>query len=175
MRARHEDRSSSTYDSKASPNPGRPIRQAGPHCGRSSVCGLRRRCLDGAAETVRQCRQLGDLQVLCLAFADRFALRCYFPAHQEGWGLVTLVAQGAGLPKCDWMPPTSICWPRATRLAGEVERLAGTVTVAQCPLAMKSELEVWGTERDALPLMQRIKQKFDPGQVLNPGRFVGGI
>jgi glycolate oxidase FAD binding subunit len=40
---------------------------------------------------------------------------------------------------------------------------------------MKDELDVWGTLKDALPLMQRIKQKFDPGQTLNPGRFVGGI
>ena len=87
MRARHEDQIFIYIRFEGIPESlARPIRQAGPHCGRSSVCGLRRRCLDGAAEAVRQCRQLGDLQVLCLAFADRLALRCYFPAHQEGWG-----------------------------------------------------------------------------------------
>jgi glycolate oxidase FAD binding subunit len=60
-------------------------------------------------------------------------------------------------------------------LRGEVDRLEGTMTVSQCPVAMKEEMDVWGTMKDALPLMQRIKQKFDPEQTLNPGRFVGGI
>ena len=60
-------------------------------------------------------------------------------------------------------------------LRSEVERLEGTLTVSQCPVAMKDELDVWGTVKDALPLMHRIKEKFDPGQTLNPGRFVGGI
>ena len=60
-------------------------------------------------------------------------------------------------------------------LRSEVDRLEGTMTVPQCPAAMKDELDVWGTLKDALPLMHRIKQKFDPGQTLNPGRFVGGI
>jgi len=60
-------------------------------------------------------------------------------------------------------------------LRSEVDRLGGTLTVAQCPVTMKSEMDVWGTIKDALPLMLRIKQKFDPGETLNPGRFVGGI
>ena len=60
-------------------------------------------------------------------------------------------------------------------LRGEVDRLEGTMNVSQCPVAMKEELDVWGTMKDALPLMQRIKEKFDPEQILNPGRFVGGI
>jgi anthranilate/para-aminobenzoate synthase component I len=60
-------------------------------------------------------------------------------------------------------------------LRGEVDRLEGTRIVSQCPVAMKEDLDVWGTVKDALPLMQRIKQKFDPEQTLNPGRFVGGI
>ena len=60
-------------------------------------------------------------------------------------------------------------------LRAEVDRLEGTTTVSQCPGTMKDELDVRGTVKDALPLMRRIKQKFDPGQILNPGRFVGGI
>ncbi|NEQ26292.1 MAG: FAD-binding oxidoreductase, partial [Microcoleus sp. SIO2G3] len=27
----------------------------------------------------------------------------------------------------------------------------------------------------ALPIMQRLKQQFDPQNLLSPGRFVGGI
>ena len=32
-----------------------------------------------------------------------------------------------------------------------------------------------GKEADALPLMRRVKARFDPGGVCNPGIFVGGI
>ena len=89
---------------------------------------------------------------------------------------VTLVAQGTGLTEVR-LDAASL-QPLATvlrALRSEVDRLEGTLTVAQCPIAMKGELDVWGTVKDALPLMHRIKQKFDPGQTLNPGRFVGGI
>jgi glycolate oxidase FAD binding subunit len=89
---------------------------------------------------------------------------------------VTLVAQGTGLAEvrldaAGQQPLMTVL--RALR--SEVDRLEGTITVSQCPVPMKDELDVWGTLKDALPLMQRIKQKFDPGQTLNPGRFVGGI
>ncbi len=88
----------------------------------------------------------------------------------------TLVAQGTGLAEvrldaADLKPLMNVVYA----LRSEVDRLQGTMTVPHCPLAMKDEFDVWGTLRDALPLMHRIKQKFDPGQVLNPGRFVGGI
>jgi glycolate oxidase FAD binding subunit len=88
----------------------------------------------------------------------------------------TLVAQGTGLAEVRLdaagpQPLTTVL--RALR--GEVDRLAGTLIVAQCPAAMKREMDVWGSIKDTLPLMLRIKQKFDPSEVLNPGRFVGGI
>jgi glycolate oxidase FAD binding subunit len=88
----------------------------------------------------------------------------------------TLVAQGTGLAEvrldaAGQQPLMTVLHA----LRSEVDRLEGTMTVSQCPVAMKDELDVWGTLKDALPLMHRIKQKFDPGQALNPGRFVGGI
>ena len=88
----------------------------------------------------------------------------------------TLVAQGTGLAEvrldaAGQQPLMTVLHA----LRAEVDRLEGTTTVSQCPGTMKDELDVWGTVKDALPLMHRIKQKFDPGQILNPGRFVGGI
>jgi glycolate oxidase FAD binding subunit len=55
------------------------------------------------------------------------------------------------------------------RLAG---RYDGTATVVHAPTG--AELDVWGPVR-GLALMRRVKQQFDPGQRLAPGRFVGGI
>jgi glycolate oxidase FAD binding subunit len=34
---------------------------------------------------------------------------------------------------------------------------------------------VWGYRGDALALMRRVKEQFDPAGVLAPGVFVGGI
>ena len=88
----------------------------------------------------------------------------------------TLVAQGTGLAevRLDAAGPQPLMTVLQA-LRGEVHGLEGTLTVSQCPAAMKGELDVWGTLKDGLPLMHRIKQKFDPEQTLNPGRFVGGI
>ncbi len=99
-----------------------------------------------------------------------------FQQAQPAGVAVTLVAQGTGLTEArlDAAGPQPLMIVlRALRR--EVDRLEGTLTVAQCPVAMKDELDVWGAVKDSLPLMHRIKQKFDPGQTLNPGRFVGGI
>jgi glycolate oxidase FAD binding subunit len=51
----------------------------------------------------------------------------------------------------------------------------GTLVALACPAAVKRGLDVWGSPSDAQPLMVRLKQRFDPDGILNPGRFVGGI
>jgi len=43
------------------------------------------------------------------------------------------------------------------------------------PAALKERLDVWGVPGDALPLMRRVKQQFDPGGIMNDGRYIGGI
>jgi glycolate oxidase FAD binding subunit len=44
-----------------------------------------------------------------------------------------------------------------------------------CPAEFKREINVWGKASADFPLMQGLKKVFDPGDVLAPGRFVGGI
>ncbi|MEU7897520.1 FAD-binding oxidoreductase [Nonomuraea sp. NPDC049152] len=48
----------------------------------------------------------------------------------------------------------------------------GRVTVVAAP--PYPGLDRWG-EISALPLMRRVKERFDPGRRMSPGRFVGGI
>jgi len=60
-------------------------------------------------------------------------------------------------------------------LRGRVARAEGSVVVLQAPLDIKDGIDVWGPIGDALPLMRRVKERFDPEGILNPGRFVGGI
>jgi glycolate oxidase FAD binding subunit len=46
--------------------------------------------------------------------------------------------------------------------------------VLDAPTEAREKVDVWG-EGDAVPLMRRIKARFDPHGVCNPGIFVGGI
>ena len=54
-------------------------------------------------------------------------------------------------------------------------RRGGSVIVRGAPVALKQRAEVWGPLGSRLELSRRVKEKFDPGGILNPGRFAGGI
>ena len=54
-------------------------------------------------------------------------------------------------------------------------RRGGSVVVQEAPLAVKERLDVWEPVGDYLGLTRRVKEKFDPGYFMNPGRFLGGI
>ncbi len=54
-------------------------------------------------------------------------------------------------------------------------RRGGSVIVREASPEFKKRIEVWGPMGSRLELSRRVKEKFDPGGVLNPGRFVGGI
>jgi glycolate oxidase FAD binding subunit len=58
------------------------------------------------------------------------------------------------------------------------ERLArrgGTLVALEAPLELKHKVDVWGPVGDAEGLMRRVKERFDAGGTMSPGRFVGGI
>jgi glycolate oxidase FAD binding subunit len=61
------------------------------------------------------------------------------------------------------------------RLRGDIAVQGGSLSAMGCPAGIKSRLDVWGEESDALALMRRVKERFDPSGALSRGRFVGGI
>ncbi len=61
--------------------------------------------------------------------------------------------------------------PKVRDLVG---RHGGHLLVARAPLAFKAD-GVWFPLPEALPVMRALKQAFDPGHILNPGRFVAGL
>ncbi len=62
------------------------------------------------------------------------------------------------------------------RLRQSVARLGGSVVVQAAPRALRERIDPWGPiEPGAFTLMAAIKKEFDPGAVLNSGRFVGGL
>ena len=46
--------------------------------------------------------------------------------------------------------------------------------VLDAPRLVREKVDVWG-EAQAAPLMRRVKERFDPERICNPGIFVGGI
>ncbi|PSB57052.1 FAD-binding oxidoreductase [Chamaesiphon polymorphus CCALA 037] len=55
-------------------------------------------------------------------------------------------------------------------LRNHCEASGGFLSVLQAPGEIKQQLDVWGYRGNAVPLMQQIKQQFDPANILNPGR-----
>lgn len=62
------------------------------------------------------------------------------------------------------------------RLIDQLRRNAvaaqGNLVIHRCPAAWKSILQVWGSPRGDWPLMRTVKEKLDPGNLFNPGRFL---
>jgi glycolate oxidase FAD binding subunit len=60
-------------------------------------------------------------------------------------------------------------------LAGFALDANGNLIVTRCPGPWKSVLPIWGRSTGDRILMKAIKEKLDPGNIFNPGRFVDGI
>ena len=62
---------------------------------------------------------------------------------------------------------------QASRTA--VHDLGGSMIVERCPVEAKAKLDAWDEVGEPLATMRRMKEQYDPKNILNPGRFVGGI
>jgi glycolate oxidase FAD binding subunit len=60
-------------------------------------------------------------------------------------------------------------------LRGIMSSFGGTVFVEKGPLDLKQRVDAWGDGGSAADLMRSLKHRFDPENLLNPGRFVSGI
>lgn len=53
--------------------------------------------------------------------------------------------------------------------------LQAHLVIEHAPRAVKEKISVWGDPGAEHFIAQRLKEKFDPQWILNPGRFVGGL
>lgn len=60
-------------------------------------------------------------------------------------------------------------------LQGFAVSAQGNLVLWRCPPSWKTTLPVWGKAREDARIMRNIKEKFDPGWIFNPGRFIEGI
>jgi glycolate oxidase FAD binding subunit len=88
-------------------------------------------------------------------------VRLHWPESQDG------PARGAGVDQ-------SIL-DAVQKIRQIAHQYGGSAVVEHCPLPAKRQMDVWGDLPDSLEVMQAIKKRFDPGEILNPGRFLGGI
>jgi glycolate oxidase FAD binding subunit len=77
------------------------------------------------------------------------------------------------------LPADSPAFPMAAAAIRDLrERLAargGSLVLVKASPELKRAVDVWGPPGDAVGLMRRVKERFDPDRRLSPGRFVGGI
>ncbi|HEX4804061.1 MAG TPA: FAD-binding oxidoreductase [Myxococcaceae bacterium] len=57
----------------------------------------------------------------------------------------------------------------------QLEGLGGSLVLQAAPRQIRAAVGEWGSVAAAFPVMQKMKERFDPVHRLNPGRFVGGI
>jgi glycolate oxidase FAD binding subunit len=61
------------------------------------------------------------------------------------------------------------------RIRAIARSVGGSAVVEHCPLSIKAGIDVWGDPPQGFDVMRSIKQRFDPQNILSPGRFVGGL
>jgi glycolate oxidase FAD binding subunit len=69
-------------------------------------------------------------------------------------------------------------WPQArsaeqvTALRAAAERAGGSLVLLAAAPELKRQVGAWGSTPATLPLMEALKNAFDPGHALSPGRYV---
>lgn len=83
---------------------------------------------------------------------------------RAGWGLSYVTVPPA--PAADLVAAVA---ELRTRLPGR------PCVVLDAPAEVRAALDPWGVETGPVPLMRRVKERFDPAGICRPGVFVGGI
>ena len=64
---------------------------------------------------------------------------------------------------------------RIAEFRRRAQHYGGSMVILRAPIELKSQIDVWGEAGPTASLMHALKEKFDPQNLLNPGRFVSGI
>ena len=113
--------------------------------------------------------QMGEVTQRLQSIAANSGLPCAILARGAGVIYFALLPEERGAPAVARIAPC----------VGEIFSAAASskqhATIPRCSLELKREMNIWGPAREDFPLMQRVKQAFDPHNIFSPGRFVGGL
>ncbi|MFQ5762625.1 MAG: FAD-binding oxidoreductase [Candidatus Bathyarchaeia archaeon] len=102
-------------------------------------------------------------------------------AAKEGVDLNWVSHAGLGIihatvaSKQDQFEETKILVNALTEMRQVASEFEGSLVVEAAPRSVMRRLDAWGVNGPTVEIMRRIKAQFDPGNLMNPGRFVGGI
>jgi glycolate oxidase FAD binding subunit len=85
-----------------------------------------------------------------------------------------LAEPGVGLAYARW-PLHDDSAIRLAALRAAVAAYDGYVVVEYAPPEAQATLDVWGHVPATIGIMRSLKAKWDPANILNPGRYVGGL
>ncbi len=124
-------------------------------------------------ELQQQMRQTDIEQITCkigVLPATAVEVMLLLDSVSRGMSLIHALS-GLGVWRC----PADTTVAEILRVRSLCQSKGGFLTILEAPLGCKQQLDVWGYAGNSLELMQKIKHQFDPKNVLNPHRFVGGI
>jgi glycolate oxidase FAD binding subunit len=125
----------------------------------SRVAALQRSVVLKAAVPISAATSLADLLERQLADFD-----------VQVWGHA---GSGVLFAACASPPPADVLL--ATRRQVVALGANASLVVQRCPTPLKQAVEVWGNPGMSVGLMRTLKDKLDPHNTLNPGRYVGGL
>ncbi len=86
--------------------------------------------------------------------------------HNQGWGMIN-INSGIGKLQLEMEPSLGIL----KQLRSLVQSYQGFLTILESPKSLKKQIEPWGYKGNALPVMDKLKQQFDPNNIFSPDQF----
>ncbi len=120
----------------------------------------------------QQMRQAGELITCKIGVLPNAVVEVLLEIDSISQGR-SLIHAGSGLGM--WRCPEDTTLDKILKVRSLCQSNGGFLTILEAPIACKQQLDVWGYSGNSLELMQKIKHQFDPKNVFNPHRFVGGI
>jgi len=130
--------------------------------------GLREKALGGGSVAGFRCRaplaSVWDLAAILESQADASEVAASY-TMSCGTGCLEAYAAGASAPLRAFV----------REVRAHAEKSGGALSVLDGWSTLGREFDAWGGGGSDRRLMHAVKQKFDSGGVMNPGRFVGGL
>jgi glycolate oxidase FAD binding subunit len=107
-------------------------------------------------------REAATLATGIAAASERLGIAAPLIAASPGSGAVVAAFDFEGSGSAERLAET-----QAVLLA-----LAETVTILSAPSPWKAGIDIWGRQPDGIAVMRALREQFDSGRTVNPGRFV---